>query len=116
MEKVAALVAERGPAARDPGVLIQCLAVLPSWGEKNFQVLNKVYEVIAALAAGPLSRRDAGIAVEGMAEKIAELKHRYGLKVLVGEKWGDHSYRLPSSHSHGVGPPLQLTLPDSALI
>ncbi|KFM25421.1 Protein MOR1 [Auxenochlorella protothecoides] len=82
MEKVAALVAERGPAARDPGVLIQCLAVLPSWGEKNFQVLNKVYEVIAALAAGPLSRRDAGIAVEGMAEKIAELKHR--LPVIAG--------------------------------
>lgn len=76
LEGMGTVLERAGGSDVDPGVLIQCLGYLPGWADKNFQVLNKVYEAVAAAAVGPLSKRDATLAVEGMADKLAELKHR----------------------------------------
>ncbi|KAK2077037.1 hypothetical protein QBZ16_005265 [Prototheca wickerhamii] len=63
----------------EAGTVAQCLAFVPGWSkEKNFQVINKGFEIVAALAGpGPgLARADALTAIEPLAERLAELKHR----------------------------------------
>lgn len=69
-------------ALGDPGPrcyeLVQCVAFLPGWSDKNFQVLNKEFEVLTHLArtAGAFGRRDAAVALGGLVDKIHELKHK----------------------------------------
>jgi cytoskeleton-associated protein 5 len=65
----------------DPGPrcyeLVQCVAFLPGWGEKNFQVLNKQFEVVTHLAGcAAFGKRDAAAALGGLVDKIHELKHK----------------------------------------
>jgi cytoskeleton-associated protein 5 len=62
----------------DAASLVACLAHLPGWGEKHFQVVNRTFELLAALARGApgFGRREASIAVEGLGERLHELKHR----------------------------------------
>ncbi|KAL4424717.1 hypothetical protein ABPG77_000060 [Micractinium sp. CCAP 211/92] len=78
MGSVLSVVQEMG----DPGPrcyeLVQCVAYLPGWGDKNFQVLNKVFDVVTHLArtASTFARRDAFLALGGLADKIHELKHK----------------------------------------
>lgn len=78
MGSVLGVVQEMG----DPGPrcyeLMQCVAFLPGWGDKNFQVLNKVFDVVTHLArtASAFGRRDAFLALGGLADKIHELKHK----------------------------------------
>ncbi|PRW20522.1 microtubule associated isoform A [Chlorella sorokiniana] len=69
-------------ALGDPGPrcyeLVQCVAFLPGWSDKNFQVLNKEFEVLTHLArtASAFGRRDAAVALGGLVDKIHELKHK----------------------------------------
>jgi cytoskeleton-associated protein 5 len=67
-------------ASDDASPLLLSLSHVPSWGDKNFQVLNKLFE-IAALAAAESKTGDFGLPhasciVQGAFEKIHELKHR----------------------------------------
>eukprot|EP00889_Picochlorum_renovo_P005430 jgi/Picre1/32460/NNA_007806.t1 len=64
-------------AAQD-GNLILALTKVPGWGDKNFQVLNKLFEVCtkAAEESGDFGPAQACCVVEGAVEKIHELKHR----------------------------------------
>ena len=71
----------RGPnESEDAKRLLLALAHLPSWTDKNFQVVNKLFEV--GTKAAEMSRGadfgppHASCIVEGAVEKIHELKHR----------------------------------------
>ncbi|KAL3133794.1 hypothetical protein ABBQ32_008271 [Trebouxia sp. C0010 RCD-2024] len=57
-------------------VLIQALSYLPGWNEKNFQVLGKVFELIALVAteSSKLSKKDAFTAVTGLVDKMSDMK------------------------------------------
>lgn len=50
----------------------QGMAHIPGWGEKNFQVMAKQFEVIKCLAtdAQTLTRRDGFVAINGLVEKV----------------------------------------------
>ncbi|KAL4854812.1 hypothetical protein ACK3TF_004509 [Chlorella vulgaris] len=77
MGSVLAKVQELG----DPGSrcyeLVQCVAFLPGWGDKNFQVLNKEFEVVTLLARCPaFGKRDAYASLGGLVDKVHELKHK----------------------------------------
>ena len=75
------------------GVVVQALATVPGWGEKNFQVLQLVFETIAHLAAHTLvGRREVVVAMGGLHDKAADAK----LKTAVGETL--------SALSEAVGP------------
>eukprot|EP00887_Chlorella_sp_A99_P000367 scaffold13.g367.t1 len=79
MDAVAAAVRGLGDEAdAQCGVLVQCVAHLPGFGDKNFQVLNKEFELLGhlATAAPSFSKREGFVAMEGLAEKIHELKHK----------------------------------------
>lgn len=58
--------------------ILLCLAHLPGWGDKNFQVVNKCLEVAAVLAkeCPGYGKLHAAVTVEGAGDKIHELKHR----------------------------------------
>lgn len=62
----------------DTAALIMCLAHIPGWSDKNFQVLNKIFEVASVLAkeCPGVGKREAAVAIEGAADKVHELKHR----------------------------------------
>lgn len=62
----------------DAAILLLCVAQLPGWGDKNFQVVNKCLEVATILAQGcpGYSKAHAAATVEGAGDKIHELKHR----------------------------------------
>ncbi|WPT11227.1 Protein MOR1 [Picochlorum sp. SENEW3] len=64
--------------AGQDGNLILALTKVPGWGDKNFQVLNKLFEVCtkAAEESGDFGPAQACCVVEGAVEKIHELKHR----------------------------------------
>ena len=66
---------DAGAAAGDT---IRALACFPGFDDKVFQVLAKVFEVFGSLAAKApkFSKRDGAIAVQGLAEKIADVKLR----------------------------------------
>ena len=71
-------------SALGAGCVVQGLAYLPGWAEKNFQVLAKAFEVIAQLAAADgaaVSKRDAFLSVGGLVDKVADIK----LKAAAGE-------------------------------
>ena len=91
MDAVAALAGgcEGGPRAgpyTGPPDLIQSLAHIPGWADKNFQVTARIFHVMAAAAAGgggggpsstpPFTRRDAAVLIDGAAEKLADAKVR----------------------------------------
>ncbi|KAK9818850.1 hypothetical protein WJX81_005118, partial [Elliptochloris bilobata] len=74
-QRLAGMAAPEQAAAAS--AVIQGLAYLPGWAEKNFQVLAKAFEVIAALAAGEgvsVTKRDAFLAVSGLVDKMADIK------------------------------------------
>ena len=62
----------------EASMLLLCVSHLPGWADKNFQVLNKLFEVGAKTAE--LSQHfglpHASCIVQGAVEKIHELKHR----------------------------------------
>ena len=66
---------DAGAAAGDT---IRALALFPGFDDKVFQVLAKVFEVFGSLAAKApkFSKHDGAIAVQGLAEKIADVKLR----------------------------------------
>ena len=66
---------EVGAAAGDT---IRALAVFPGFDDKVFQVLAKAFEVFGVLAAKSpkFAKRDGAVAVQGLAEKIADAKLR----------------------------------------
>jgi cytoskeleton-associated protein 5 len=58
--------------------ILLCLAQLPGWADKNFQVVNKCLEVATVLAKDcpGYGKLHAAVTVEGAGDKIHELKHR----------------------------------------
>ena len=72
--------ADRVFASREGSELLLSLWHLPGWTDKNFQVLNKMFEVGAKAAElsqrGEFGRQHASCIVQGAVEKIHELKHR----------------------------------------
>lgn len=64
----------------DASSLLLSLAKIPGWEDKNFQVVNKLFE-ISAKATEESKRNDFGFAhasciIHGAVEKIHEIKHR----------------------------------------
>ncbi|KAL0039701.1 hypothetical protein WJX77_005628 [Trebouxia sp. C0004] len=57
-------------------ILIQGMSYVPGWSEKNFQVLGKVFELIALLAteSSKLSKKDAFTAITGLVDKMSDIK------------------------------------------
>ncbi|KAL0028272.1 hypothetical protein WJX79_006476 [Trebouxia sp. C0005] len=57
-------------------ILIQGMSYVPGWSEKNFQVLAKVFELIALLAteSSKLSKKDAFTAITGLVDKMSDIK------------------------------------------
>ncbi|KAG2491479.1 hypothetical protein HYH03_010264 [Edaphochlamys debaryana] len=76
MEKVVARVGEGDTAASSGSMLVQAMSHVPGWGEKNFQVMAKQFEVLRAVAAGchTFSKRDAFNCINGVIDKVADLK------------------------------------------
>lgn len=66
--------------ALEAGVVVQALATVPGWNEKNFQVLQLVFEAIAHVRAS-VGRREVVVAMGGLHDKIADAK----LKGTVGD-------------------------------
>ena len=64
----------------DGSMLLLSVSHLPGWSDKNFQVLNKLFEVGTKAAEvsrdGDFGRMHASCIVQGAVEKIHELKHR----------------------------------------
>jgi hypothetical protein len=56
--------------------VVQGLAHLPGWSEKNFQVQARMIEVVSLLAAQApaFSKRDGCVAIVGMFEKLPDVK------------------------------------------
>lgn len=79
----AVLEAVKGGVVETAGVVVQALATVPGWGEKNFQVLQLVFETIAHLAANSrgVGRREVVVAMGGLHDKAADAK----LKTTVGD-------------------------------
>ncbi|KAJ9516943.1 hypothetical protein QJQ45_027414, partial [Haematococcus lacustris] len=75
MDSLAARAAE-GSLAASCTVVVQAMAHLPGWSEKNFQVMAKQFEVVRVLAetAPNFSKRDGYAAVCGLIEKVADMK------------------------------------------
>ena len=55
---------------------MQGLSHLPGWGEKNFQVLGKAFEIIKQLAQMEtgLGKKDAFVAITGLVAKLSDGK------------------------------------------
>ena len=54
---------------------MQGISYLPGWGEKNFQVMGKAFELIAQIAgANVISKKDAFVALGGMVPKLSDSK------------------------------------------
>ena len=60
----------RGP------LTVQGLSHLPGWGEKNFQVLGKAFEIVKQLAQleTGLGKKDAFVAITGLVAKLSDGK------------------------------------------
>lgn len=73
---VVTAAASKGPDA-DP-LLVQAVALLPGWSDKNFQVINKAFELVELLASTctVFSKKDAVFALDGLSERIHESKHK----------------------------------------
>lgn len=73
LEKVESL--SSSPGASD---LALCLEHVPGWTEKNFQVMNKSFEIISLLASkcSGFDYLHGSICVEGTGDRLHELKHR----------------------------------------
>ncbi|CAD7700615.1 unnamed protein product [Ostreobium quekettii] len=56
--------------------LVQGIAHAPGWGEKNFQVMSKQFELLKHVAtnAKSVAKSDAFVAIDGLAEKVADIK------------------------------------------
>jgi len=77
------LRAQQDPAVSQP--LVQALALIPGWEEKNFQVAAKAFEAIraAAGAGGEFGRREAFVSVVGATDKMADIKLKVRVLVCV---------------------------------
>ena len=69
--------ADAAGAGVDP-TLCQAISCLPGWGDKNFQVINKMFGLVDKIAVNTpsFSKRDGIAAIEGLADKIHEVKHK----------------------------------------
>ncbi|GLC42611.1 hypothetical protein PLESTB_001118900 [Pleodorina starrii] len=76
MERLVSFVGEPGVAASNGSTIVQAVSHVPGWGEKNFQVMAKVLEVLRITAAGCLTfgKRDAFTCIGGIIDKVADLK------------------------------------------
>ncbi|KAG2440105.1 hypothetical protein HXX76_004219 [Chlamydomonas incerta] len=78
METVAARSADPAVAAASGSMLVQAMSHVPStgWGEKNFQVMAKQFEVLRNITAGnpAFSKRDAFTCINGLIDKVGDLK------------------------------------------
>lgn len=65
-------------ASGEAGKLALSLSVLPGWADKNFQVVNKIFEIFTYVAENGtgFGKSHASCIVAGAVEKIHELKHR----------------------------------------
>lgn len=74
-----ATAARLGNGDLSAAAVVLCLEHLPGWSEKNFQVLNKAFELMTTVARSSpqaLGRVHGALIVEGAGDKIHELKHR----------------------------------------
>ena len=80
MATVAEAIAAMAPAACDAAAehTVRALAATPGFDEKNFQVLGRVFDALASLAAKApaFSKRDGAHVVAAVAEKLADVKLR----------------------------------------
>jgi len=80
LESVSTIAEHATSSASTPEAasILLCLAQLPGWGDKNFQVVNKCLEVavIVAKECPGYQKLHAAVTVEGAGDKIHELKHR----------------------------------------
>jgi len=85
--------ADAAGAGVDP-TLCQAISCLPGWGDKNFQVINKMFGLVDKIAVNTpcFSKRDGIAALEGLADKIHEVKHKLPV------------YTALTSISEAVGP------------
>eukprot|EP00198_Chlamydomonas_reinhardtii_P006227 XP_001695563.1 microtubule associated protein [Chlamydomonas reinhardtii] len=78
METVAGRSADPSVAASSGSMLVQAMSHVPSagWGEKNFQVMAKQFEILRNIAAGnpAFSKRDAFTCLGGLIDKVGDLK------------------------------------------
>lgn len=75
LERSSEIFASQGGKSGD---LVLALAKIPGWGDKNFQVLNKLFDVCtkAAEESANFGPAQSCCVIEGAVEKIHELKHR----------------------------------------
>ncbi|WIA20537.1 hypothetical protein OEZ85_004931 [Tetradesmus obliquus] len=79
--------------------LVQGVAHLPGWDDKNFQVLSRQFEVIRCCAAYPsFGKTDALVAVMGATDKLADLKLK------------EAAFQMLLAASEAVGPQLVASL------
>lgn len=71
MDIVASKVRD-GSVAAQSSIVVQGMAHLPGWGEKNFQVMAKQFEVIRVVATDSqtFTKRDGFVAIGGLVEKV----------------------------------------------
>ncbi|KXZ46795.1 TOG1 protein [Gonium pectorale] len=76
IERVVARAGEPSVAASSGSMLVQAVSHVPGWGEKNFQVMAKQFEMLRAVAANcpSFSKRDAFTCIGGLIDKVADLK------------------------------------------
>ncbi|PNH12606.1 Protein MOR1 [Tetrabaena socialis] len=76
MERVASRAGEPATAASSGSMLVQAMSHLPGWGEKNFQVMAKQFEVLRAVAAScpTFGKREAFACITGLIDKMADMK------------------------------------------
>lgn len=56
--------------------MAQGVSVVPGWGEKNFQVLGKAFDLIKHVSAGDVafSKKEAFLVIMGMVPKLSDAK------------------------------------------
>lgn len=76
-------VVASAPGLRDQAAhLVAACMQVPGWGDKNFQVLAKLAELVKMAAAGlqdapPFPRATAAAAIDGMSDKLPDAKLKY---------------------------------------
>ncbi|WIA40847.1 hypothetical protein OEZ86_004518 [Tetradesmus obliquus] len=101
LEAMETVVAKaQAPEAADcVQTLVQGVAHLPGWDDKNFQVLSRQFEVIRCCAAYPsFGKTDALVAVMGATDKLADLKLK------------EAAFQMLLAASEAVGPQLVASL------
>ncbi|GAX77872.1 hypothetical protein CEUSTIGMA_g5314.t1 [Chlamydomonas eustigma] len=76
MERIVSYSEDPEKAHSECSVLAQGMGYVPGWGEKNFQVMLKQFEVIRNVAtlSQSFSKHDAFVGVTGAIEKLSDMK------------------------------------------